>query len=951
MAPKAPENQLFEFFATCLPGAEALLADELKRLHCRSVRPLKGGVAFFGAPLDAQRVCLWSRLAGNVTVVMGRVGAADADELYRGVRQLPWATWLPQDTTVSVSAKGTNEALRNSQFTALKVKDALCDCLMDAWGKRPAVDAAAAKSAIEVRLRDSRATVSLNLSGATLHRRGYLDEHDGPDAPRAVAQAAAKSAIEVRLRDSRATVSLNLSGATLHRRGYLDEHDGPDAPRAVAQAAALLALAGWERLAEEGFGFCDPSCNQGLLLCEAGLTAAGCAPGISRDQWGFFGWAKWDAEGWEALLAEADQRFEVGLAPWSSQKGSEAQEPIASSRDIAEASRCCELQNSPIQGGKGFSGKAAEKKPQPRLLGTAASSPSVARSRVHVRRAGLGCMASVLFDEGASEVSSLSMARARQGAADGRMLVAWMRPADHSMEDARARAEENVFAQACRAVADGSLFACAAESDLEALLGSKADKQLALFAGEQRSVLSVREGKISPLATIMVPDPSGGAEHQVAVYDQKSGQFAARLAKSARARRKWARREDVSCYRVYDRDLPEYSCSVDLYHGAGQNEGKLYAVVAEYAAPKSVDAAIAQQRFSDVLVPEYSCSVDLYHGAGQNEGKLYAVVAEYAAPKSVDAAIAQQRFSDVLALVPPVLGIRPDHVFSKVRSRAKGGSQYATGGRRGYEALCAEIAALPANSPLRRQLHSEGMSLSPFCSGEECLFKVDFAARLDTGLFLDHRLTRQLVGSLAKGKSFLNLFAYTGTATVHAARGGASSTTTVDLSQTYLEWAGENLRLNGFDGEFAERPTGESRGQRGRGERSHKGGRHQLVRADVLQWITQARREGRRFDIIFVDPPTFSNSKAMGQRSWDVQRDHVELLISVSRLLSKDGLAVFSCNLKNFKPDFDQLARYGVELQDITALTIPEDFSRTPNVHHCYLVRRVHVTGDMQGDS
>ncbi len=857
MAPKAPENQLFEFFATCLPGAEALLADELKRLHCRSVRPLKGGVAFFGAPLDAQRVCLWSRLAGNVTVVMGRVGAADADELYRGVRQLPWATWLPQDTTVSVSAKGTNEALRNSQFTALKVKDALCDCLMDAWGKRPAVDAAAAKSVIEVRLRDSRATVSLNLSGATLHRRGYLDEHDGPDAP-----------------------------------------------RAVAQAAALLALAGWERLAEEGFGFCDPSCNQGLLLCEAGLTAAGCAPGISRDQWGFFGWAKWDAEGWEALLAEADQRFEVGLAPWSSQKGSEAQEPIASSRDIAEASRCCELQNSPIQGGKGFSGKAAEKKPQPRLLGTAASSPSVARSRVHVRRAGLGCMASVLFDEGASEVSSLSMARARQGAADGRMLVAWMRPADHSMEDARARAEENVFAQACRAVADGSLFACAAESDLEALLGSKADKQLALFAGEQRSVLSVREGKITPLATIMVPDPSGGAEHQVAVYDQKSGQFAARLAKSARARRKWARREDVSCYRVYDRDLPEYSCSVDLYHGAGQNEGKLYAVVAEYAAPKSVDAAIAQQRFSDVL-----------------------------------------------ALVPPVLGIRPDHVFSKVRSRAKGGSQYATGGRRGYEALCAEIAGLPANSPLRRQLHSEGMSLSPFRSGEECLFKVDFAARLDTGLFLDHRLTRQLVGSLAKGKSFLNLFAYTGAATVHAAHGGASSTTTVDLSQTYLEWAGENLRLNGFDGEFAERPTGESRGQRGRGERSHKGGRHQLVRADVLQWITQARREGRRFDIIFVDPPTFSNSKAMGQRSWDVQRDHVELLISVSRLLSKDGLAVFSCNLKNFKPDFDQLARYGVELQDITALTIPEDFSRTPNVHHCYLVRRVHVTGDMQGDS
>jgi len=107
-----------------------------------------------------------------------------------------------------------------------------------------------------------------------------------------------------------------------------------------------------------------------------------------------------------------------------------------------------------------------------------------------------------------------------------------------------------------------------------------------------------------------------------------------------------------------------------------------------------------------------------------------------------------------------------------------------------------------------------------------------------------------------------------------------------------------------------------------------------------MRWITDARRSGRRFDLVFVDPPTFSNSKAMGKRTWDVQRDHVELLIGVSRLLSEEGGAVFSCNLRSFKPQVEELAKYGVEIEDISADTIPEDFARTPKIHKCYLVRR-----------
>lgn len=792
----------FEFFATCPLGAEALLAAELKALGCKRVRPLKGGAAFFGEAATALRTCLWSRLAGNVTVVLGRVAAAGADQLYSGVRALDWGAALRKGATVAVSAKGTNGQLRNSQFTALKVKDALCDALSQGAGWRPDVN---------------------------------------PQAPDA--------AIEVRLRDEKAVVSLNLSGASLHRRGYLDEADGAHAPRAIGQAAAQLVLADWPRLYQEGCGFLDPSCNEGLLLVEAALAAFDGAPGISRSSWGFFGWAAFSQDVWDALLAEADDRFEKGL-----------------------------------QEAEGLL----------RLLGLSASSPSIARGRMHARRAGLGCNVSVeLVEEGRQQTFQRQLAKT---GSDGRLLVAWARPSDHSVEDARARAEESAFVEACRMAPPSSVFVSAAENALDQPFGGAPDAREALKAGDQQAVLAVRTAAPAALESIRVPSPHGDGERTVAVYDKGAAQFASRLAKMARQRRKWAKREKVSCYRVYDRDLPEYSCSVDVYEGAGESAGKTYCMVAEYQAPKTIDAVVARQRFSDVL-----------------------------------------------AIVPAVLGLRPDHVFSKVRSHGKGGSQYADGGQRSYVAFTAEETFLPPAAPLATAVAKQGLRLNGLQSRaeERGIFRVDFTSYLDTGLFLDHRLTRQLVGAMARGTCFLNLFAYTGAATVHAVLGGAATTTTVDLSQTYLDWAAENLRLNGAEPAFAERKP-----QRGPGARGKEASPHRLVRADVLAWITQARRERQIFDLIFVDPPTFSNSKAMGQRSWDVQRDHVELLIGVSRLLAKGGVAVFSCNLKSFKPAVEELARYGVQLEDITALTIPADFERTPKVHHCYLVRRSAVRAD-----
>jgi 23S rRNA (guanine2445-N2)-methyltransferase / 23S rRNA (guanine2069-N7)-methyltransferase len=184
---------------------------------------------------------------------------------------------------------------------------------------------------------------------------------------------------------------------------------------------------------------------------------------------------------------------------------------------------------------------------------------------------------------------------------------------------------------------------------------------------------------------------------------------------------------------------------------------------------------------------------------------------------------------------------------------------------------------------------------------------------LDTGLFLDHRITRKRVGELARGKRFLNLFAYTGTATVHAVGGGAIASTTVDMSRTYLDWAKRNLALNDLA-----RPE------------------HGFVQADCMTWLRDQQGNGRRFDLMFIDPPTHSRSKRM-EEDFDVQRDHIELIRLASSLLSSSGTIVFSNNFTRFKLERDALQSFDIE--DVTAATLPWDFRRSPRIHQCFVLR------------
>lgn len=280
-------------------------------------------------------------------------------------------------------------------------------------------------------------------------------------------------------------------------------------------------------------------------------------------------------------------------------------------------------------------------------------------------------------------------------------------------------------------------------------------------------------------------------------------------------------------------------------------------------------------RLYDADMPEYAVAVDIY---GE-----FVHVAEYQAPKQVSIEAAQRRLGEVRSALPAALDVPPQNIVYKQRSRQRGTSQYTRQDQRGELLTVREGSA--------RLL-------------------VNLSDYIDTGLFLDHRPLRLRIGREASGKDFLNLFCYTGAATVHAALGGAHATTSVDLSNTYLSWLEKNLAANTLDQ-----------------------GKHQIERENCLAWLARARQ---RYDLILLDPPSFSNSKAM-RGSFDVQRDHPQLLRLAMGLLRGKGCLYFSNNRRGFA--LDESLQEEFQCVDITAETIAPDFLRHANIHCCWQIR------------
>ena len=717
----------YEIVLTCPKGLEGLLLEEAKILGLEEAREQTAAVRGHAEIEVAYRLCLWSRLANRVLLVLSRFAMNNADELYEGVKAVDWRDHLEPAGSLAVEFSGNGSGIDNTHFGALKVKDAIVDRLRTSGGERPSIDKLNPDLRVHLRLDRGEAVLSLDLSGHSLHQRGY------------------------RLQQGAAPLKENL-------------------------AAAVLIRAGWPRIAAEGGALADPMCGVGTFLIEAALMAADIAPNLKRERWGFSNWLGHVPAIWKKLHAEAEQRAAAGLAKpplWI--RGYEADprliQPGRNNVERAGLSDWVKI----YQGELG----SFEPRPDQNQKGLVISNPPYGER--------LGDEASLLY------LYQNLGERLRQA------CLGW---------------EAAVFTGAPEL---GRRMGLRSHKQYSFWNGALACKLLLIKVRTEQFVTGERRAREDD------QQPVNEAPQQARLSE--GGQmFANRLQKNLKQLGKWARREGVECYRLYDADMPEYALAVDLYR-------------------------------------------DWVH------------VQEYAAPRSVDPDKAQARLLDALAAIPQALGVAQSRVAIKRRERQTGTKQYQ---RQAAQGQFMEV--------------SEG--------GVKLL--VNLTDYLDTGLFLDHRPLRLRIQREAAGKRFLNLFCYTATATVHAAKGGARSTTSVDLSKTYLDWARRNLSLNGFSD------------------------KHRLEQGDVMAWLGEDRGE---YDLIFIDPPTFSNSKRM-EGVFDVQRDHVELLDLAMARLARGGVLYFYNNFRKFQLDESLVARYQVE--EISAQTLDPDFARNPKIHRAW---------------
>ena len=708
-------------FASCPKGLEALLATELTQLNAENVKETVAGVSFSGNMELAYRACLWSRLASRILLRLCEVTADNRENLYRGVQSVDWSEHLDESTSFRVDFSGATPDIQHTRYGAQVVKDAIVDQLRDQFGWRPAVNAAKPDIRINVHARGETAYISIDLSGQSLHQRGY------------------------RLEAGEAPLKENL-------------------------AAAILLRAGWPEMAKKGATLLDPLCGSGTFLIEGAMMAADIAPGLLRARYGFDKWLGHVPKIWLNVLNEARERRKVGLA--------EALPAIVGYEGI------------------------------PKVVG---------RARANIERAGVARLVSIKQQElGSLKIDSLKPGLVISNPPYGeRMgneasLVYFYRHLGEKLKSQCAGWQVGIFTAApelCRS------------------MGLSPRKQYSLFNGALPCKLflyDIRERQVE--AAERVKDKG----KPVTSGSPGAIMFANRLTKNLKLTGKWARKQGIECYRLYDADMPEYAIAVDLYRD-------------------------------------------------------WAHVQEYSAPSSVDPEKARQRLLEALEVIPNVLGIPESHVVFKRRERQSGTKQY------NRQAETGEMLEVKEGS---------------------CRLLVNLKDYLDTGLFLDHRLMRQRIYREAEGKDFLNLFCYTATASVHAGVGGAASTTSVDLSNSYLAWGRKNFSLNGLSDR-----------------------KHRLERANCMEWL---EAEKRQYDLIFMDPPTFSNSKRM-KGAFDIQNDHGRLIELAMMRLRKDGTLYFSNNYRGFKLDGAVEKKYHVV--EMTSSTIDKDFQRRQGIHRSWSIR------------
>ena len=781
----------YQLFATTPKAMEDILADELRSLGASNIKTTIAGAYFEGDLPTAYRVCLWSRIANRVLLQLSTFKVTSQDDLYQGISKINWFEHLKPEGSFAVTFNAKNsQAINNTHFGALKVKDAVVDQMRAKFQIRPNIDTEQPNIRINVNLNGETAVLSLDLSGESLHRRGYRD-------------------ITIK-----APIKENL-------------------------AAALLIRSKWPDIAKQGGTLIDPMCGSGTLLVEGAMIAADYAPGVLRSYYGFMGWKKHDADCWQTLLDEANQRKIAGLVKLPTITGFDKDSRNINAalahitnaglqnkihlecRDIADAAPALSWKPGLVICNPPYGERLGDEEETSELYKKFGDSLKAHFNHWQAAmiisnpelgfRLGIRSQKPVTFYNGALECKLLRMTIED---------TAFFVPKPKTSEERIALVIEAATTQQD-------------DSSTEISSHKKVSKESELGEGRKPGAVSlayrdVGEGREWGAVSFAYRDVGEGRELGAV-------SFANRLQKNLKKLSSWKNRNNISCYRIYDADLPEYAVAIDLYQGK----------------------------------------------------ENWVNVQEYDPPKTIDPFKATQRLAALLAETPKVLGVAPDHIFLKIRRKQKSTDQYQKLGEQGHFHIIEENG---------------------------CKLQVNFEDYLDTGLFLDHRPLRLMIQQQAKGKRLLNLFAYTGSATVHAAVGGANVTTTVDMSKTYLDWAKANLALNDTYG------------------------KHEFIQADCLEWLDEEAKQAypRQYDLIFLDPPTFSNSKRMTE-VFDIQKDHVQLIQQAVTLLAPEGVLYFSTNFRRFALDKEALSKLNIE--DITAKTIPEDFIRNPKIHYCWRIQ------------
>ncbi len=717
-----------QYLAITARGLENLLADELEQFGAQNIKVVHAGVKFQADLTTAYRCCLWTRTASRLVLVLSEFNVRTDLDLYLAAHAIDWTEWFDADTRLIVDFNGTNGEIRNSQYGAMKVKDAIVDRFTKANLPRPNIDRVDPQVRIHARLHRDQCLLGIDFVGVGLHQRGYR----------------------------------TAAGA---------------APLRETHAAALVMKSGWDKQSP----LLDPMCGSGTIVIEAAQMAAQMAAGLHRQYWCFESLKNFDREAWLTLKSEATVKGRRGADKLTTH----------------------------------FYGYDLD----PRVITLA---------KENAKRAGVAHLISF-------EVKDATQLIAPENFATDNGIVISNPPYGERLGTTPALISlYSALGQRLKMFFGGCTVAMYAESnELLSCLRMRADKQFKLPNGALDCVLKIYG--VSVNASIHLENAQQKNENNddgTAPTADVAPDFANRLKKNMAKLDKWAKKEGIECYRLYDADLPDYNAAIDRY-------------------------------------------------------KDFLVIQEYAAPKTISETVAKRRLMDLMRATIEVTGVDSNKVILKVRERQKGKSQYQ-----------------------KLSTANHNMTVKEYNVNLE----VNLYDYLDTGLFLDHRITRRRLGQMAKGQRFLNLFAYTGSATVHAAVGGAVSTTTVDMSNTYLRWAQENMALNGQSGR-----------------------EHQYIQADCLQWLEEAEGE---FDLIFIDPPTFSNSKRM-KEAFDVQSDHIFLLKNLKRMLSPFGKIVFSNNKRHFEMDMAGLNALGLQAKNISDQTLPMDFARNKQIHNCWVVTHV----------